>query len=75
MKSLKAICATVTIALALGVPAYAGDVQTPGKPLPVPGAVKTTNITPETTGLSSQSETDAGIAELVHLLWALASLY
>jgi hypothetical protein len=74
MKSLKAICATVTIALALGVPAYAGDVQTPGKPLPVSDPVKTTNTTPETTGLSSQSEIEAGITVL-DILWALASLY
>jgi hypothetical protein len=75
MKSLKAICAVVILALALSVPAYAGDIETPGKPAPVPGAIKKTSITPEISYASSQSDTDASVTVLSYILWALASIY
>ncbi len=75
MKSLKAICAAVILGLAFSVPAYAGDVETPGKAAPNPGTIKTTHITSETTYASSQSETEASITVLSYLLWALASIY
>lgn len=36
MKTVKAICPAVVLALVLSVSALAGDMQTPGKPLPPP---------------------------------------
>lgn len=36
MKTVKAICPAVVFALVLSVSALAGDMQTPGKPLPPP---------------------------------------
>jgi hypothetical protein len=36
MKTVKAICPAVILAFVLSVSAFAGDMQTPGKPLPPP---------------------------------------
>jgi hypothetical protein len=75
MKSLKAICALVILTLALAVPAYAGDIEMPGKPAPITGAITKTTITPEATRTSSQPTTEASITVLSYILWALASIY
>ncbi len=44
MKTLKAICTAAILALALSVPAYAGDVQTPGCTAPPPTANSTEDM-------------------------------
>jgi hypothetical protein len=75
MKSLKAICALVILTLALGVPAYAGDIEMPGKPAPITGSITKTTTTPETTPTLSQPTTEAGITVLSYIFWALASIY
>jgi len=36
MKTVKVICITMVLALFLSVPAYAGDISTPGMNAPVP---------------------------------------
>jgi hypothetical protein len=74
MKSMKAICAAVILALALAVPASAGDIELPGKPA-LHGTIKTSDISPETIYASPQADTEASITVLSYLLWALASIY
>jgi hypothetical protein len=77
MKTFKAICAALVIALSLSVPAYAedpnpGDIHIPGAPSPVTGGTETP--TP------SQSDPASGVApandiSLSDILWALASIF
>lgn len=38
MKSVKAICTAAIVALALSVPAYAGEISSPGCSSPIPDA-------------------------------------
>src|SRR6266851_2839458 len=45
MKTLKAICTAAILALALSVPAYAGDILTPGFTAPPPPPPPESNIT------------------------------
>jgi hypothetical protein len=69
MKTLKAICTAAILALALSVPAYAGDMHTPGAPSP--GDVSTpgkTVVTPTDSG-------DIGSPGFADILWALASMF
>jgi hypothetical protein len=75
MKSLKAICAAAILALALSVPAYAGDIQTPGKASPVTGGISTPDVTPATADVPSNPDTESSMTVLADILWALASLY
>jgi hypothetical protein len=41
MQTFKAICTTLILALALTVPVYAGDIDTPGFSVPAPGGTQT----------------------------------
>jgi hypothetical protein len=71
MKTLKAICMTAILAMALSVPANAGDVYTPGftPPPPPPPPSNTAGPTATSTNLS-----DTSTESFVDLLWVLASI-
>jgi len=75
MKTLKAICTAAILALALSVPAYAGDIETPGKPCPVTSGSNTPDITPEPAVIVSALDTDIGLPALADIMWALASVF
>jgi hypothetical protein len=47
MKTLKVICTAMVLALVLSVPAYAGDISTPG--ITTPGPVTSEPTEPDTT--------------------------
>jgi hypothetical protein len=68
MKSLKAICTATLLALVLSVPAYAGDINSPGSPNP-PGSGQ---VTDPVTSDPNTATGDIGFAEL---LLALLSLF
>jgi hypothetical protein len=76
MKTFKAICATLVLALSLSIPAYAGDGHTPGSP--VPGDVGTpTTVAGDsiaTDGISAV-DGDTSSVTLTDILWALVSIY
>lgn len=75
MKTFKAVCATLVLALSLSIPAYAGDGHTPGSP--VPDDVGTRTIVAEdsisTDGISADGDTSS--VTLTDILWALVSIY
>ena len=78
MKTLKAICTAVVLALTLTVTAYAGEVHTPGltgdistpgvTQLPAPGDICLT-------GMESPATEDIGTSELTAILLTLAALF
>ena len=67
MKTLKAICTATILALTLSVPAYAGDIDTPGCANPGPGSTAQALI-----GTTTPS---ADAPAIVDLLWVLAGLF
>lgn len=70
MKILKAICTTAILALALTVPAYAGDIGTPGSPNP--GDI----ATPASNAPAPSNTKPSGMAPvMLDLLLALAGLF
>ncbi|HEX9423180.1 MAG TPA: hypothetical protein VF899_08055 [Pyrinomonadaceae bacterium] len=74
MKTLKAICTAGILALALSVPASAGDVQTPGSPCPVTGSISTSDPMLETTDVAPATESDTSFSAFADVIWALASI-
>jgi hypothetical protein len=71
MKSMKAICTATILALALTMPAYAGDINSPG--VAAPGGTQTPGVagdihTPGVTG-------DVGTPGLWDFLLAVASAF
>jgi hypothetical protein len=74
MKTLKAICTATILALALSVPAYAGDVETPGKTSPGTGGTSTQELTPEATDEALAAEDYDSSSALVDIIWTLASI-
>lgn len=66
MKTLKAICMAAILALSLSVPAYAGDIDTPGSP-------KQGATAPAPIGTNTTPSADA--SAIVDLLWVLAGLF
>ena len=75
MKTLKAICLAVILALTLSLPAYAGEVQTPGNPAPTPTPRPSSNMSGD---MSEPTVTDLGNTSTVSfadLLWVLALIY
>ena len=65
MKTVKAICAAAILALSLSVPAYAGEIQTPGLTAPPP---------PPPT--ESDSSGDIGVpSALADILLVLVSIF
>jgi hypothetical protein len=78
MKTLKKICTTAILALALGVPVYAGQVETPGYTAPPPPPPPAElNITLELGDPMTPSSDlgDTSSPSFADLLWALASIF
>ena len=78
MKTLKAICTAVVLALTLTVTAYAGEIHTPG----LTGEIGTPGVTqPPTpcdiclTGMQSPATEDVRMPELTAILLTLAALF
>ena len=74
MKTFKAICGAIVLALFLSVPAKSNDVHDPGKPSPPPSGIV---VEPER-GESNESATlgsDISFSTLADALWALASMF
>jgi hypothetical protein len=71
MKTLKAICTAGILALALSVPAYAGDLETPGFTSPPPPA----NSTAETSTTDLSASEDIGSSGFEAIWLALISLF
>ena len=75
MKTLKAICTSAILALALSVPAYAGEVLTPGvTPPPPPPPALTINV-----AVNQQTETSSDLGDIItpsvaDILWILVSI-
>lgn len=77
MKKLKTICPAAILALVLTVPAYAGEMLTPGVTAPQPSP-STLNITvdisvPEATSYDLGDLSSAG--GIADILWVLASIF
>jgi hypothetical protein len=77
MKTLKAICPTLVLALILVVPAYAGDIQTPGSPAPPPPpSPMRQSPTDSASILTAECSTSGDIStDFAEILWALASIF
>jgi hypothetical protein len=76
MKSVKAFCTAAIVAFALSVPAYAGEISSPGAPCP--GGSGTSDTTPPAPGdISSPAIAgDVGFPPVVaDILLALASIF
>jgi len=71
MKTFKATCAAIVLALFLSVPAQSNDVHDPGKPSPPPIGVGSGAGSDESATLGS----DIGFSTLADALWALASMF
>jgi hypothetical protein len=76
MKTVKAICVSIVLALALSVPAYAGDVLTPGVTCPDSGTPVVTAPAPGETEVTSTgtSDTTTATSGMVQLLLAIVSI-
>lgn len=77
MKTLKAICTVAILALALSVPAYAGELLTPGYTAPPPPPPPELNITVD---ISVPTETSSDLGDMstpgfADILWVLASIF
>ncbi|MDQ6654035.1 MAG: hypothetical protein M3Y84_15000 [Acidobacteriota bacterium] len=78
MKTLKAICTAAILALALGVPAYAGEISSPGSPspAPVPPAAVTSSGDISSPAVASTAPGDVGFPPgLADIVLALASIF
>jgi hypothetical protein len=78
MKTVKAICPAVVLALVLSVSALAGDVQTPGAPMPPPPPATQPSETSDNgcvaTAVCSTSD-DICASGYADILWALTSIF
>ncbi|HEV2826573.1 MAG TPA: hypothetical protein VGW76_03150 [Pyrinomonadaceae bacterium] len=74
MKTFKAICTAAILALALTVPAYAGDVETPGKtpPIPSPSPSKISTQVADSTYSELTAEEYVTFSEFADIVWSLA---
>lgn len=70
MKTFKAICLAAILALALSVPAYAGEMHTPGYTPPPPPPPPESSITETSFDLGDLSTTS-----VEGILWVLASMF
>ncbi len=80
MKTVKSILATAILGLAVSLPVYAGDVHTPGAPLPQPPPPPTepATIAPGEIGSpgAAAGTEDLELSELaLDILWAALSLF
>jgi hypothetical protein len=76
MKSLKAICTAAILAMALSVPAYAGDILSPGYCAPPPPPPPESNIALDLSQPTEASSTPVGVGTpgLVDILRVQASI-
>ena len=78
MKTLRTICTTAILALALSVPVYAGQIETPGytppPPPPPPELVVTVEVNAPIASTSDLGD-DTSSLSFADLLWALASIF
>ena len=78
MKTVKAICPAVLLALTLSVSVFAGDVQTPGAPKPPPPSPQLTSEISDNgcvaTTVCSTSD-DICASGYADILWALTSIF
>jgi hypothetical protein len=74
MKTFKAICTAAILALALTVPVYAGDVETPGKPAPSPSPSNISTQDPGSDSTDAELTTDEYVtfSEFANIMWSLA---
>lgn len=79
MKTLKAICTAAILALALSIPANAGDVETPGfaPPPPPPPSTSIAERSIEDTSVSRAPSSALGDIGSTgwEILWILASIF
>jgi hypothetical protein len=77
MKTLKAICPALVLTLVLVVPAYAGDIQTPGSPAPPPPSpMRQSDTLDSASTLTAECSTNGDITtDFAEILWALASIF
>ena len=80
MKTLKAICTAAILALALSIPAYAGDILVPGYTAPPPPPESNITVdmsvpTPTSSALDDMSKRDMSTPGFADLLWVLASMF
>jgi hypothetical protein len=79
MKTFKAICATLVLALSLSVPAYAdtnpGDGHGPGMATSDPSEFGPVSDDSGLTGAASTAADDGGLVTLTDILWVLAAIY
>jgi hypothetical protein len=76
MKTLKAICTAAILALALSVPASAGDLLSPGYTAPPPPPPPESNIMVDT-NVSTETSAPGDISTpgFADILWLLASMF
>ncbi|MCA1603668.1 MAG: hypothetical protein LC776_19185 [Acidobacteria bacterium] len=77
MRNLKPICAAVILGLALSIPAYAGNIHTPGviNPPPLPPLALNSTASIGTAGVTSAASEDTSTPDFVAVLLALLSLF
>jgi hypothetical protein len=80
MKTAKALCATMFLALSLSIPAYAedtnpGDVHSPGKPCPIT-CDSGSSDRPSNEPCGETTDTgDSSFPNLADILWVVASIF
>ena len=74
MQTLKAICTTVILVLALTVPVYAGDIDTPGVSAPAPGDIQTPTASATVPGDIHSPGFTSGVSTMADLLVSLLGL-
>ena len=75
MKTLKAICTAAILALALSVPAYAGDILTPGFTAPPPSPESNSTGDMSVPTATSSALDDMSTPGFADILWVLASIF
>ncbi|MCA1600440.1 MAG: hypothetical protein LC776_01925 [Acidobacteria bacterium] len=75
MRNLKPICAAVILGLALSIPAYAGNIHTPGNTNPPPPPAQNSTGNVGTAGVTPAASEDTNTPDFVAVLLALLSLF
>lgn len=78
MKTFKAICAALILALSLSIPTYAddtkpGEIHTPGSPCLITGGSDNKESSPGTCNAGDTA--DSSLSVLADLVWAVASIF
>jgi hypothetical protein len=83
MRNLRKLLATIVLALALGAPAYAGDVPCPPAPpppppivVPISGGDNSVVEAPASSGPETTGTPYCDLSQLaIHLIWGVLSIY